>query len=52
MLLQTKTPLENKMNLIERVASKAFYDNGHLYHSIDSARGFFEAKCKEFGLDG
>lgn len=39
------------MNLIERVASKAFYDNGHLYHSIESAQGFFEAKCKEHGLE-
>lgn len=40
------------MNLIERIVSKAFYDNGHLYHSVDSAAGFFEAKCKEHGLDG
>lgn len=40
------------MNLIERVASKAFYDNDHMYHSIDSAAGFFEAKCKQHGLIG
>lgn len=40
------------MNLIERVASKAFYSEGHLYHSVDSAKGFFEAKCKEHNLDG
>ena len=40
------------MNLIERVASEAFYDNGYLYHSVDSAIGFFEAKCKQHGLEG
>lgn len=40
------------MNLIERILSKAFYSEGHLYHSVESAKGFFEAKCKEHGLDG
>ncbi|BBC78332.1 Hypothetical protein KNT65_gp161 [Escherichia phage EcS1] len=40
------------MNLIERIASKAFYHNGVLFHSVDSAKGFFEAKCKQHGLDG
>lgn len=40
------------MNLIERVASKAFFTNGILYHSVDSAEGFFNAKCKEHNLEG
>ena len=40
------------MNLIERVASKAFFTNGHLYHSVESAHGFFEGKCKQHGLEG
>lgn len=39
------------MNLIERVASKAFYRNGIFYHSLESAQGFFEAKCKQHGLE-
>ena len=39
------------MNLIERIKSKAFYDNGHLYHSVESAKGFFKAKCKEHNLE-
>lgn len=39
------------MNLIERVASKAFYQDGVFYHSLESAQGFFEAKCKEHNLD-
>ena len=40
------------MNLIERVASKAFYQDGIFYHSLESAQGFFEAKCKQHGLEG
>lgn len=40
------------MNLIERIVSNAFYDNGHLYHSVESAKGFFEAKCKQHNLVG
>lgn len=40
------------MNLVERIQSKAFYHGDHLYHSIDSAKGFFEAKCKEHNLLG
>lgn len=39
------------MNLIERITSKAFYDKGYMYHSVESAKGFFEAKCKMYGLE-
>ncbi|BAQ22937.1 hypothetical protein AU156_gp165 [Edwardsiella phage PEi20] len=40
------------MNLIDRILSKAFYLDGHLYHSVESAKGFFEGKCKQHGLEG
>lgn len=40
------------MNLIDRILSKAFYHNGVLFHSVDSAKGFFEGKCKQHGLEG